>query len=265
MGQQTQIVADGESAVTHFFGTLISQAELLELFVWRDAEALRILTAASGLLEAYHRVEKAYWRKQAGKERTPRIWTRRDEKRLAWMGGRINGCCPMCRVARLLNRFSSPENDQNWQSQYRLAKDEVTQNGTAIVVLPLLSAARDAHERLLSAARREVEWESPLLPGFRDELIGHQRAMAELATELPTPGTVRGMQPRLTSTEARAKFCYEQWQSGKTYKEINVCLKNNPEWEQFENETHVRGPIKMWGDRIGIPPRMGNRGRPAKT
>ncbi len=76
---------------------------------------------------------------------------------------------------------------------------------------------------------------------------------------------VRLVEPQLTINEARSRFCFEEWQDGKTYKEINVALKHHSEWEHFEDEKAVRGPIESWGKRIGVEPRKGQRGRRAKT
>jgi hypothetical protein len=78
------------------------------------------------------------------------------------------------------------------------------------------------------------------------------------------PALSNKQQSALTPEQARAKFCFEQWQSGKTYKEINKALKEHSEWEHYDNEKAVRGPIKMWATRIGVIPRTGHPGRRAK-
>jgi hypothetical protein len=83
---------------------------------------------------------------------------------------------------------------------------------------------------------------------------------------LAIDGVVREMQrresePQLTPDEARSKFCFDEWEAGKTYKEINAALKRYPQWEHFGDEKSVRGPINAWGKRIGVNPRQGQRGR----
>lgn len=65
----------------------------------------------------------------------------------------------------------------------------------------------------------------------------------------------------LTPADAKSKFCFDEWQRGQTLKEINNALKKHPDWEHFEDEKHVRGPIKAWGKRVGIEPRSGQPGR----
>ncbi len=67
---------------------------------------------------------------------------------------------------------------------------------------------------------------------------------------------------RLTPNEERAKFCFEKWQAGQSYKEINTALKRNQEWDHFESAASVRGPIISWAKRIGSTPRQGQPGRP---
>jgi len=68
----------------------------------------------------------------------------------------------------------------------------------------------------------------------------------------------------LLPTEAREKFCFEQWEAGKSYKEINAALKRHPEWECFEDERAVRKPINAWAKRIKATPRKGQPGRRPK-
>jgi hypothetical protein len=66
----------------------------------------------------------------------------------------------------------------------------------------------------------------------------------------------------LTPSEERAKFCFEQWNAGKSYKEINAALKKHPVWEHFASAIGVRSPIMAWSKRIGKQPRKGQAGRP---
>jgi hypothetical protein len=70
---------------------------------------------------------------------------------------------------------------------------------------------------------------------------------------------------QLTPHEARAQFCFDEWQSGKSLKEINAGLKRHPEWEHFDDERKVRGPINSWANRLGVTPRKGQPGRRAKA
>lgn len=67
--------------------------------------------------------------------------------------------------------------------------------------------------------------------------------------------------PKLTPTEARARFCFSEWEAGATLKEINAALRKNAEWEHFEDYGNVRGAIKSWGKRVGVEPRTGQPGR----
>jgi hypothetical protein len=56
----------------------------------------------------------------------------------------------------------------------------------------------------------------------------------------------------LSPTDARNKFCFEQWESHhKTLKEIRVAVSKHPEWEQLADERSVRGPIYAWAKKIG--------------
>src|SRR5690606_5656413 len=65
----------------------------------------------------------------------------------------------------------------------------------------------------------------------------------------------------LTPTEARNKFCYEEWQRGQILKEINAAVKKRPEWEPYEDDRGVRSAIKAWADPRGLPIRKGQPGR----
>lgn len=70
----------------------------------------------------------------------------------------------------------------------------------------------------------------------------------------------------LTPTQSRNKFCYEQWQAGKTHGEINAALKKHSEWEAFDDEKSVRGPIAQWAKQNGnLPIRSGQPGRRKKA
>jgi hypothetical protein len=72
-------------------------------------------------------------------------------------------------------------------------------------------------------------------------------------------------EPELTPTDARNKFCYEQWQRGQTYKEIWAALKLHPEWEQVSDPKAVRGPIKAWAAKHGLDIREGQPGKPKRA
>jgi hypothetical protein len=69
-------------------------------------------------------------------------------------------------------------------------------------------------------------------------------------------------EPPLSAEDACNKFCFEQWQSGRTYKEIFLSLKQYPEWkERFSGSLAIRGAIKAWAAKNGLTPRKGARGR----
>ena len=92
------------------------------------------------------------------------------------------------------------------------------------------------------------------------EAVNEMQHVADYVDEL-----IGFIEPDLTPTEARAKFCFEEWQAGKTYKEINVALRHHPDWEHFDDEKAVRGPINSWASRIGKEPRKGQPGKRAKA
>jgi hypothetical protein len=91
---------------------------------------------------------------------------------------------------------------------------------------------------------------------IRDSLVKTQQRLSELWSN---------SLPWLTPIEERNKFCFEQRQSGETYKEINSKLKHHPEWEAFDDARSVRSAITAHGRRIGIEPRKGRPGRPRKS
>jgi hypothetical protein len=95
---------------------------------------------------------------------------------------------------------------------------------------------------------------------FWSELPDKLRQLASALQQKTAPAIVS-----LLPNEARAKFCFEQWQSGKGYKEINAALKRHPEWEHFEDDKSVRGPIIAWAKRIDVKPRRGQPGRRARS
>lgn len=68
--------------------------------------------------------------------------------------------------------------------------------------------------------------------------------------------------PPLSPTDARNKFCYEEWQRGQTLMQVFIALKKHPEWEQVSDEKAIRGPIKSWATKHGLPVRKGDRGKP---
>jgi hypothetical protein len=112
----------------------------------------------------------------------------------------------------------------------------------------------------------------PLLANRRNEFIewadevGSVNAdaiTAQLTLELNSAfAFLAPIDPELTATEARNKFCFEQWQGGKTLKEINTSLRNDPEWEPYEDEKAVRSAINAWAKKAGQTPRRGQPGRP---
>ena len=52
--------------------------------------------------------------------------------------------------------------------------------------------------------------------------------------------------------DARNRFCYEQWEAGRTLKEIWVDVKDHAEWEQVSEPAAVRGPINSWASKNGL-------------
>lgn len=115
------------------------------------------------------------------------------------------------------------------------------------VALAVAGNVYSLHQKLLVAICHQLR---PLPP------VDPDRALVFLEKELET-----ARQWQLTTDEARAKFCFEEWQAGKTLKEINTSLKRHPAWEHFDNEKSVRGPINSWAKRIKVQPRPGQRGR----
>jgi hypothetical protein len=73
-----------------------------------------------------------------------------------------------------------------------------------------------------------------------------------------------GAHEPLTPTDARNKFCYQEWQRGQQYKEILAALKKRPDWaDDFSHERAVRCAIKAWAKKHTLPVRKGQPGRPA--
>jgi hypothetical protein len=66
-------------------------------------------------------------------------------------------------------------------------------------------------------------------------------------------------------SDERNKFCYEEWQRGKTLKEIWVETKRHGEWEQLGDLWAIRGPIKAWARKHGLAVRSGQPGRPDRA
>jgi hypothetical protein len=98
---ETTIRADGKSPLSCYVDLLVSVPANLELLLDRDAEAVRILTAAPALPEARRRAERWYWDRQREKQiggivLTRRIWTRRDERRVNMLMGLSEGYGPPC-------------------------------------------------------------------------------------------------------------------------------------------------------------------------
>lgn len=88
---------------------------------------------------------------------------------------------------------------------------------------------------------------------------------SRLQAESHAAGTIAPLEELLTPTEARNKFCYEQWQRGQTLKEINVALKKHSEWERYEDDRGVRSAVKAWAEPRELPVRTGQPGKPKKA
>ena len=158
---QTFIRADGKSPLTCYVNLLVSVPYNLELRLYRDAEAVRILMATPALPEAIRRVERWYRDRQREKKTgcivpTRRIWTRRDERRVNMLRGLPSdgdGCWPACRVALYLGRLEPRSGASLHNKYFRRAVDEARRDGTAAVLCPKLEQAKAIYERLISAAR----------------------------------------------------------------------------------------------------------------
>jgi len=122
--------------------------------------------------------------------------------------------------------------------------------------------------RILRDEIRHIECGNPNDP-FRWARESIDDAARRVADELQHVANyigelIRLIEPNLTPTEARAKFCFERWQAGDSYKKINATLKRS-DWESFDDDKHVRGPINTWSKRIGVEPRKGHPGRRTKA
>jgi hypothetical protein len=53
--------------------------------------------------------------------------------------------------------------------------------------------------------------------------------------------------------DARDRWMVEQWQAGKTAKEIHTLRAQHPEWVQFAEERSVEGAIKRFAKKHEIP------------
>lgn len=157
------ITADGSSPLTHYVQNIIAIPDALEKVLDRDAEAERILMAEPALPEAISRCERRYWDRQAEQAMgrtvcTPRIWTRRDERRVNYRRGLVpDGVwawgVPQCRTARLIARLEPRQGPPVHDQWFRAALNEARDDGTAAVVCPLLEQSKKQYESLIGAAR----------------------------------------------------------------------------------------------------------------
>lgn len=122
-------------------------------------------------------------------------------------------------------------------------------------------AAKDAYAAALADWREETVYQFDQRLG---ELSARVLRVTELINDRENLRFLGVFDPKLTPNEARAKFCFEEWQAGKSYKEINAALKRHPEWESYDECVKVRGPIESWAKRLGVVPRKGQPGRPSK-
>jgi hypothetical protein len=93
----------------------------------------------------------------------------------------------------------------------------------------------------------------------------HPYRIVAMAIDQLLAKAANGLLDRETPTDARNKFCYEQWQGGKSYMQIFIALKDHPEWEQLSDEKAVRGPIHSWAKKHSLPVRKGERGKPRRA
>ena len=63
-----------------------------------------------------------------------------------------------------------------------------------------------------------------------------------------------------SAAEERGKFCFDLWQRGYSYKQINEALTQHPKFQNFKTPYTIRGPISSWAKRHGLTPRKGKPG-----
>lgn len=177
--------------------------------------------------------------------RRPRRW-KTDAGDLVDLAGTIDACCDENRLPDAL-QWIEFNLDSGVARRDRLAK-----------IL-----------RLLRAAISKIETGDD-----RDPFLWARKSIDSAAGSIPLKAhgvaryiqeTIRLIEPDLTPIEARNKFCFDEWQAGQSYKEINVALHHHSEWEAFEDDLAVRSAIHSWGKRIGQSPRRGQPGRRAKA
>jgi len=147
---------------------------------------------------------------------------------------------------------------RDWIVEFRAVCGDVAKLCVAYDVEPdaLIAAGRNAGVEF-SEGRRHLR--AKLVGLTTDELDHCGNLVAKLQCRI---AFAANREVPLTADEQRSKFCFEEWQRGQTLKQINAALKKHPEWDQFEDDKSVRGPIIAWGKRIGVSPRTGQRGRP---
>ena len=176
---ETTIRADGKSSLSHYVDLLVSVPAKLKVLLYRDAEAVRILTATPPLSEAMRRVERWYWDRQREKQtggivRTRRIWTRSDERRVNLRLCLAAGCWPECRAARYLSRIRP-----SCASAFRDAVAQVCREGKFEFAGPKLEAAHEALKKLLTTAYAVTQDE-----GKESDFQLARAELAESTTEL---------------------------------------------------------------------------------
>jgi hypothetical protein len=162
MDRTKTIYADGRSPLSRYIEFLVAVPETLNRLIDRDAEAVRILTAEPALAEALQRVDRLYWDRQLGKRsgrisKSPRIWTRRDERWVNWRRGAISGWQPSRRLARYLRRLEAREGHSHHDRLFQQTVNEARQDGTAAILCPILNQANEAYHHLIEFAQSVSE------------------------------------------------------------------------------------------------------------
>ncbi len=151
------IKAAGNSPLTQYVAMLVSVPEHLKRLLERDAEAIRTLTAPA-LSESLVRGERWFWDRQREKQTgeiicSPRIWTRRDQRRVNHRRALESGPYPTGRAARYLN-WLQPRTGASLHDQwFRRALNEARKDGLGATLVPKLEQASGVYGRVLHVAQ----------------------------------------------------------------------------------------------------------------
>lgn len=193
MDRTTTIHADGRSPLSQYVAFLVTVLETLDRVIDRDAEAARILTAHPALPEAMQRVDRMYWDRQleegSGRiSKSPRIWTRRDERWVNWWRGATSGWQPERRLARYLRHLEPREGHSPHDRLFQRAVNEARQDGTAAVLCLTLNQASESYHRLIALARSVAD-DSGERDDFKESLLDVGGLACQLMkwTKIPEP------------------------------------------------------------------------------